>query len=400
MKIAQLIPHFFSGVGGLQVCVHNICKHHVKNGAEVYVFHSDAPLKGFSSYYTLKRIFNSNIDRIFQKFSTKFYPFSKYIVIFYVDKLQKKYNFDLWQINGGYPCGAFLVDYFRSKKIPCVLRCSGDDIQISEEFDYGVRRNPRIDRIIKENYRKYTALVAITETVKEEYKKIGVPDENIELIPNGVDFERIATFPSTDHIRKKHNIPFNAKVILTVGRNHPKKGYSLIPEILRRILGHGLDVYWVVIGKGSSLIERQKILNKDMDRLILIEEISFGCNKYDIPSDELIQYYKSADLFAMTSMLETFGIVLIEAMAAGLPVVCFDAPGIRDVMNPECGAVCKYGDTESFTQAIIKIVSEKSSAALSARCHEHARQYSWDIIADQYLSLYNSLLLNRHTERQ
>lgn len=385
MKIAHLIPFFFNGVGGLQVCVHNICKHHVNNEADVYVFHSGTLPQEFTPSYTLKKIINLRLPTII-------YPFSKYLITLYVAGLQKKYNFDVWQVNGGYPHGAFLADYFKSKKIPCVLRCAGDDIQISEEFGYGVRLNPKVDRIIKKNYRKYSALVAITETVKNEYKKIGVSDKNINLIPNGVDFERISKFPTTNYIRKKHNIPPSAKIIISVGRNHPKKGYSLIPDILRRILDYGFDVYWIVIGRGSLRIEGGEILNKDRNRLILIEEISFSGKKYDIPSDELIRYYKSADLFAMTSMLETFGIVLIEAMAAGLPVVCFDAPGVRDVVIPEGGAICEYGNVESFTQAITKIVAENNLAALAARCREHASQYSWNIIADQYLTLYKTLL--------
>jgi len=389
MKIVHLIQQLFTSTGGLQVCLHNICQRHSHTGIDVHVFCCDAKAQSISTDYKVNNFFNFRAI-------TQLYPITKFLIAAYASRLQEKYKFDIWQIYGGYPYGAFLADFFQMNKIPCVLRCSGDDIQINEELGYGVRLNPKIDRIIKKNYLKYPALVAITETVKDEYKKIGVSDKNINLIPNGVDFERIANFAFTDHIRRKHNIPHSAKIILTVGRNHPKKGYSLIPDILRRILDHGLDVYWIVIGRGTSRIGGREILNKDSNRLILIEEISFSGNKYDIPSDELIQYYKSADLFAMTSMLETFGIVLIEAMAAGLPVVCFDAPGIRDVMIPECGEVCEYGNVESFTQAIIKIVSENNHAALTARCQEHASQYSWNIIVDQYMTLYKTLLSQRY----
>lgn len=396
MKVAQLIPHYFGVMGGLQVCVHNISEIHVRSGVDCYVFHSRDRPDAFRSSYKLETIMASKVDRFFQKIATMAYPLSKYFLSHQVARLQKRFDFDLWQINGGYPYGAFLADYFRNQKISCVLRCSGDDIQISKEFDYGVRRNPRIDKLIKENYQKYPALVAISKTVKDEYKKIGVSEKNIKLIPNGVDFERIAQFPHTDIVRKKHEIPFNAKIILTVGRNHPKKGYSLIPDILRRVQDRGIEVYWIIIGKECSRIDGIDSLGKSAGRIILIDEISFDGKRNDIPSDELIQYYKSADLFAMTSLLETFGIVLIEAMAAGLPVVCFDAPGVRDVMDPECGVMCDRGDVEGFSRAIQWVIDDGVHSALGKKCIEQARQYSWDIVASQYLNMYESLVLNRN----
>jgi glycosyltransferase involved in cell wall biosynthesis len=387
MKIAHLIPRYFSKIGGLQVCVHNICERHAKMGIDVQIFCCDEPPQDLYFSYKVERIFDF-------KLVTSTYPLSKYLISHYIAKLQHTHNFDLWQINGGYPYGALLADFFMRNRIPAVLRCSGEDIQVSEEFSYGVRRNPRINRIVIENYKKYPAVIAITETVRAEYERIGMPQETIKLIPNGADIERIKKATDSDDIRRKHNIPINATIILSIGRNHQKKGYSLVPTIFRHVLDEGMDAFWIIIGKGTSRIDGLEVLGKDVGRLILVEEISSSGSKYHIPSGELIRYYKGADLFAMTSMLETFGIVLVEAMAAGLPIVCFDAPGVRDVMkNGYCGVMCKSGDTESFTRAILEIASRKDRAGFAKRCHEHARQYSWDVISDKYLLMYESLLL-------
>jgi len=287
--------------------------------------------------------------------------------------------------------GAFLADFFQMNKIPCILRCSGDDIQINEEIGYGVRRNPKVNRIISKNYKKYPAVVAITETVKQEYLKLKVPRERIKLIPNGVDIDRLQGNSKQD-IRKKHGIPPDSTLILSVGRNHPKKGYALIPDILNMVLNRGIDAYWIIIGRRISEMQEEITSYSLSDRIILIEEIERTGSSYDLPPDKLIQYYQGADLFAMTSLLETFGIVLIEAIAAGLPVVCFNAPGIRDIMTPDCGITCPMNDIRAFADSIFRLVKREKNPIFTERCRSYVKSFSWDIIADKYLELYSYLL--------
>lgn len=384
MKVAHLIQQLFTDIGGLQVCLHNVCHRHSQKGIDVHVFCCDVKAQSVSTDYTVNNFFNF-------RGITQLYPITKLLIASYVNQLQKKYKFDIWQIYGGYPYGAFLADFFQRNKIPCVLRCSGDDIQINDEIGYGVRRNPKVNRIISENYMKYPAVVAITETVRQEYLKLAVPSERIKLIPNGVDIVRLQRISKKD-IRKKLGISTDSTLILTVGRNHPKKGYTLIPEILNILLDRGMDAYWIIIGRRSSEMKEEIKSRLLRDRIILVEEIEDTGSNYDLPPDELIQYYHGADLFAMTSLLETFGIVLIEAIAAGLPVVCFNAPGIRDVMTPDCGIICPLNDINAFADAIYSLVKREETPDLAERCHSYAKRFSWDIISDKYLNLYLDLL--------
>ncbi len=383
MKIAHLIQQLFVG-GGLQVCVHNICQRHAIDGVDVHVFCCDAEKQTLETDYAVERFFQFRAI-------TQLYPLSKFFIAFYVKHLQNKYNFDLWQIDGGYPYGAFLADYFAKNKIPCVLRCCGDDIQISKEIGYGVRRNPKINQLISDNYKKFSASVAITETVKQEYLQLKTVEETIKIIPNGVDILRLQGLPKKD-IRKEHNIPEQSTIILSVGRNHPKKGYALIPEIMEAIINQGVDAYWIVIGKDCSEIKNISKYDQLNDRIILIEEMVSIGSRYELPPEGLVNYYKGADFFAMTSLLETFGIVLVEALAAGLPVVCFNSPGVRDVMAPECGAICNMNDIKAFADSIVSLVNSEDYGSLSKTCQKYAEQYSWDKIADKYFELYSRLL--------
>jgi len=289
-----------------------------------------------------------------------------------------------------------LADFFQTNKIPSILRCSGDDIQISDEFEYGVRRKPYINKLVIDNYYKFDRVIAITETVKNEYKKINIPDNKIELIPNGVDYKRIKEFKPKNDIRREHNIPHNAKIILTVGRHHPKKNYNIIPQVLEFLIHNKSNLYWIVIGNGVGSINLDDINPKIKKHIILIDELSVKSQtEIEIPTDELINYYKQANVFAMTSMLETFGIVLIEAMAAGLPVVCFDAPGIIDVMNPECGFICPYGDVNTFQNKLLSLLS-KDSDDFSTNSVHHSKNFSWDKISKMYLDIYSKILVENY----
>ena len=383
MKIAHLLPHFFTAAGGLQVCVHNICLRHALSDHSPHLFCCDAPPDTGARPYAVTGFRNF-------RGVTKGWPLLKRLIERYVAGLQRQNGFDLWQIDGGYPYGAALADYFQASGVPAVLRCSGDDIQVSDEFDYGVRRNPKVDRIIRAAYPKYPALVAITESVVQEYRKLGIPEERIAHIPNGVAPERFVPVPGED-IRKRHGVPAGAKLLLSVGRNHPKKGYAYIPAILRGLLDQGLDVYWLVVGKGCGEL-RKLAQGAEAERLLCVEEISFPSQGHDVPSQALVQYYLQADLFVLTSMLETFGIVILEAMAAGLPVVCFDAPGVRDVMRPDCGAVCPPRDIQAMTQAVGRLLTAPSTGDIAERCRSQAADHSWDRVAADYLALYERLI--------
>lgn len=389
MKIAHIMGVLFDKMGGLQVCVHNVCERLASRGHDVTLYASYKKRPKFKLKYNLKKLprFHAHprlyrADPIIKLFASK-----------YIERLQKKYHYDLWQVNNGYPYGVLLADSFEKRGVPSVLRCCGTDIQIDEELAYGVRRNPIIDRAIRESYKKFKACVAISKTVQDEYVEMGICEEKINMIPNGVDFERISNERSQAiNIREKFGIPDDAKILLTVGRNHPKKGYENIPRIMSKLLDVGHNVYWIIVGKGCNDIREILKTDEIKKRIITVEQIEPVCGT-EIPSEELLDYYRQADIFVMLSRLETFGVVSLEAMATGLPIVCFDAPGVRDVFNDACGIKVRLGNNNEMVRAIDRIIqSEDCTKEMSKNCIEYAKEYSWDKIADKYLELYEGLV--------
>lgn len=390
MKIAQLIHHFADALGGLEVCVHNLALRHQDLGADVTLYCHNPERVAFSVPYRMRRFIRQIKVR-------QTYPLSKWLAQAFVAGEQHRCGYDVWQVNAGYPYGAFLADYFARSGVPAVLRCSGDDIQVDESLGYGVARNRKIARIIDGNYGKYAAVVAISDTARQEYRRIGVPEDRIRLIPNGVDAARIADTPVNPDIRARHGIPARALTLITVGRNHPKKNYAAIPAMLASLLEKGLDVWWLVVGGKTSSLDRSSLPENRRDRLVAVEAVAPARDMDEIPSRELVEYYKAADVFVMTSLLETFGIVLLEAMAAGLPVVCFDAPGVRDVAGPDLAEVCPLGDSESMVQGIVRAAQTRGDQAARQARLAYAEDHSWDRVAGEYLSLYRNLIRPRRS---
>lgn len=389
MKIAHLISEYLPGIGGAQVCIHNVALELVKNGDKVVVVTTTQDRSSKNYGYPVIRI-----SRWFQRVLR--FSWGKYFLWHKLNSLQKKHCFDLWQVTVGYPLGAYAVPFFRSKNIPCVLRCCGEDIQIDESLQYGCRLSPSVDILVRDTYPKYDALIALTESVMEEYKKIGIPDEKISLIPNGIELERFSKNKSKEQLKEKLGFK-NKTVLLTAGRNHPKKGYGLIPQIMERIYSERKDIVWVVIGKGCGAL-CSNVSYEFREYLLFLEEVNSETHDFPkrLPPDELLDYYHSADLFVFPSFIETFGMVLIEAMAAGLPVVTSNVPGCRDVIKDGYnGLLAEAGNTEMFAKKILTLLNNKELyQQMVLNIESFIKEYDWQIIAQKYRELYKKVLEN------
>jgi glycosyltransferase involved in cell wall biosynthesis len=125
----------------------------------------------------------------------------------------------------------------------------------------------------------------------------------------------------------------------------------------------------------------------------LIEELGLDSNdrEYRIPSAPLVELYKSVDACAFPSLIETFAMINIEAMAAGIPVISTDAPGCIETINDEIdGLIAKAGDPIDLARKMEKLQNSTDlQAKLSAAGQESVRNlFSWDVVGRQFEDLY------------
>ena len=202
-----------------------------------------------------------------------------------------------------------------------------------------------------------------------------------------------------DEFLKVHRTyPLNKFMFITVGRNHPKKGFPvLLHAIAEMKKARTLDkVHVVFVGRNMSELEPLALKLKITEYVTLIEEVGFDANsrEFQIPSTSLIELYKSADACVFPSLMETFAMINIEAMAAGIPVVSTDAPGcVETIVDGFDGLIAKMGNPLDLAQKMQILHHDKNlQTKLIANGRNTVRNsFDWDVVVKQFENLYFSL---------
>ena len=116
-----------------------------------------------------------------------------------------------------------------------------------------------------------------------------------------------------------------------------------------------------------------------------------------LPSPDLVKLYKSSDCFVFPSLIETFGIVLVEAMASSLPIITTDGDGCRDIIrNGEDGMMARHGDSISMANCMNKMMSDNLVIEkFKKKSLLRVEDFSWDTVVDSYEKTYLELMRTR-----
>ena len=228
--------------------------------------------------------------------------------------------------------------------------------------------------VLRTVHRRIAAPVAVSEAAAEFLAR-AVPGD-VEIVPNGVAVERFAKARSP-----ARGVP-DGRIVLWTHRLDPQKGFPIAIRAFGRLATELDDVHLVVAGDG-----------RDRDALGLLPPALRGrvVMLGVVPNDDLPAYHACADAFvAPATDMESFGIVLVEAMAAGVPVVASDIPGYREVVRDGIdGLLVPRGDPNALAAALRRVLLEPALAASLARAgRERAREYSWDAVVPRLEAIY------------
>lgn len=321
-------------------------------------------------------------------------------VLFY----QRLLNFDVVQFHMAGPLGSLCAQPLSQAGIPTVMRCTGGDLLYDPVLRYGARCNPILGKANADAILACDQVTASSRLMEAGYLEIGVSPERIKRIPNGVDvggINRIA--PPEKQLRKSIGIPPDAFLVLTIGRNNVAKGYHFIPRILRSLQISGMDPWWVVIGAETDLLQPLAVQEGVETRLRTILTIGAPggqewCQRLcHLPPVEIVQWYKTADLYVHPGILEAFGNIVVESMAAGLPLVVTDGTGSVDcVKKAQCGLVARKGDVPDIADKIQQVLADPYLRKnMATRALAGAKEYDWPIIARQYAEVYKKAIRNK-----
>jgi N-acetyl-alpha-D-glucosaminyl L-malate synthase BshA len=208
--------------------------------------------------------------------------------------------------------------------------------------------------------------------------------KELKIIPMGIDLKLFNQNLISD-IKKDYKI--NSTMILTVGRISEEKGIEHMIKAVPFILKEIPEVKLVIIGDGPEKNRLEELVKN----LNLTENIIFiGW----ILNNDLNKFYKSADIFVLPSLREGMGVVLLEAMACGTPVIGSDIGGIKDMIKDgENGFLAVPGNPEDIAQKIIRLLSNED---LRQKFSDNGlkkvqEKFSWDVVNEKFVKIYEDL---------
>jgi glycosyltransferase involved in cell wall biosynthesis len=261
--------------------------------------------------------------------------------------------------------------------VPYVLSLRGSDVprpEVGKHQRLHLFTKPFLRRL----YRRADGIVAVSDSLRGAALAVA-PDVKIEVIPNGIDTERF---------KPKGEKPFPAEraEILFVGRLREFKGVqdvlAALPQIERAL---NRPVRFTVVGDGPYRGELESLAAQLRSEGMKAEVSFLGW----LDPDRVPPLYERASLFVLPSLVEGYPNVVLEAMAAGVPCVATDAPGIRDaIRDGRDGLLVPPKAPDAIAQSAVRLLSDSAAwTAMSRAAIARAGEFSWDRIASEYESL-------------
>ena len=211
-------------------------------------------------------------------------------------------------------------------------------------------------------------------------KKNGITD-GLRLWERGVDTNRFTPRKRSSAWRQARSINDNEVVVTFVSRLVWEKGLDVYARVIQQLEENDIPHRSMIVGDGPA--------REDLERRLPNTTFTGFLN-----GDDLARAYASSDVFLFPSDTETFGNVTLEAMASGLPAVCADAAGSRDLVDHEqTGLLCEPDNVEAFADATQRIILDTSlRTSMSRAAHRRAQDFSWNAILSKMNRYYDEAL--------
>jgi glycosyltransferase involved in cell wall biosynthesis len=279
----------------------------------------------------------------------------------------------------GYKADIYVYLAMRGSRTPIVSTC-----HTWYDNDLTVRLYGALDRLV---LRSYSAVVAVSEEVKQRLLGAGVHKDRIHLIQNGIDLRPFAASHPSRRDQPEPDLPLKVGL---VGRLAPEKGVDLFLRAAAGVLNEMPLTQFVIVGDGPDRAKLQALI----DELGIGKNASlFGRNE-DMPS-----FYASLDLLVSSSRQEGLPIALLEGMASGLPLIATAVGAVPTlVQDSRTGVLVPPENPQALTTAIVKLLRDpasRSSYGAAAR-NLIQQEYSAERMAADYLQLYEQAVQKAH----
>jgi teichuronic acid biosynthesis glycosyltransferase TuaC len=290
--------------------------------------------------------------------------------------IRRKMHFDLIHAHFTYPSGYVGAKLKEDYKTPVILT-------VHEDRDGFLKEILSNNRNIIYTWNFVDKIIRVNEKDLMDFKRLQIDESKLMFLPNGYSQELF--FPmDSNNARIKLKLPLDKTILVNIASLEAYKGQKYLIEAMKKILVIRQDIMLYIVGQGSLENSLSLLINKYglQDNVILA-----GGNK---PREEIALWMNACDVFVLPSLSESFGIVQIEAMACGKPVVATRNGGSEEiVIDDRLGILVEPRDSEGLARAIFMVLNKGVDQNYIL---EYAKKFTWDRITNKLMSTYDEVL--------
>lgn len=280
-------------------------------------------------------------------------------------------SYDLIHAHFSSPAGTVARILSRETGIPYVVT------EHSSQFDRLLADGIDVSKVVRDA----DAVICVSPGIEQEVRDtIDGELDNLRVIPNGVD---TSAFKLTADVRPRSG-PLR---LLFVGHLIPRKGADVLLTALRRLTDNGMKVELTIIGIGAE----SGPLHRQAETLGISSNVHFAGG---VSHGDIAHFFSDCDVFVLPSFAESFGVVVIEALATGKPVIATRSGGPEHIIDESVGMLVEPGDVEALASAI-QGVGEQLETYVPSRLSAYVEsRYSIATVADKVTALYKEVADN------
>lgn len=386
LNIAMFTNNYLPFIGGVPLSIERIASELRKRGHKVYIFAPEYPniyyedhedtfrckllkyIKSGSFYYAVSDIFSSRIENIFRNL-----------------------DIDIVHVHHPYWMGKKGMKLAKKYNIPIVYTYHTLYEKYIEVIPYINERvgNLLSKYIVKKFCSDCDCILAPSESAKQCLANINI-NTNVEVLPTGINLESYNNIDKKiiKQIRQKH-LKDSELLLFSVSRLSKEKNLFFLLNGLRYIRNNtNVKFRCMIAGDGPEKKNIEKYIIKNG----LEKEIELLGT---IQPNEINKYYLASDIFVFSSTTETQGMVLVEAMAASLPVVAVSSSGTNDVIQNKINGFKTKEDVREWGDRIISLLENPNLLKeMSLNASNTAKSFSIELMGHQVLQIYGELLKN------
>jgi len=400
MRVLQCVNYFYPSVGGTQLATHHLAKNLAQLEVDVKIVTFDVnPLDqlkngycsaGLPSYEKIDEIPVYRFPVVFLGKTKGSQPLYKIIVSPSAIKMVLREKPDIIHFQGANEVLQAIMTSYAStfSRSKTVLTVHGLHAQID------LFRKQRFSKWINElllrlALGKADHIVALSKNDLGPMSYLKISHDKVSVIPNGIDLSKYLT-PVQDKQPLQQIRSPDTQFILCVTRIRENKGIEFLIRAAAHVVSKRPKVKFLLVGNcpEAYAVELRRLVKK-----VNVEKNFILMGYIPHESDDLLALYRRASIFVLPSLMESLPLVLLEAMAANLPIVASRVGGIPDLVGPSEGILITPGDVAELSSSLLFLLDNDAvRSRLGHNAREKVKNYSWDRIAKKTMSMYEKLL--------